>query len=174
MTEREFYNQIEGRNEDEQAKAMITASIVLTSNDEEEVAALDNISVFDGAVYLAVEPNNLSMIDVMFDEPTDYEYLQLGQMLEKFNEVLRAYNNGKCSEPLLTLTICRQNDVSAVLTVVNAVWSYIPTSPDKVCTGIRFIVLSDNLHFTELTDEQIDLILDEVGEEMLQDDFLNE
>ena len=177
MDERTFYKLIEGRDEDEQAKASVTASILLVSEDaiEEdgtpEVAQLDGVTIFDGAVYLAIQPNGLSMIDVMFDDPTDYEYLKLGTLCEGYTECLQANNRGDGSLPLLSLNITEQGEIGRALTVTNAVWSYIPTSADKICTGIRFIALTENLHFVELTDNQVDLLLDEIGGELLDEEY---
>lgn len=177
MDEREFYKLIEGRDKNEQARATVAASILLVSDDaiEEdgtpEVAQLDGVTIFDGAVYLAIQPNGLSMIDVMFDDPTDYEYLQMGALCEGYTTSLQAHNRGDGSLPLLSLNITEQDDIGEALTITNCVWSYIPTSADKVCTGIRFISLTENLHFVELSDEQVDLLLDEVGGELLEEEY---
>lgn len=169
MTDEEFYKRIEGRNEDETAKAMVSLSIITIGDSDDDIQCSDNVSVYDGAVYLAVSPNNLSMIDVMFDEPTDFDYLQVGGICEKFSQMLSDYNAFGGRLPMLNIVICEQGDFQSSLNVLNAVWSYIPTSADKICTGVRLIALTDNLNFVELTDEQVDTVLDEVGDDLLQE-----
>jgi len=171
MTEREFYYLIEGRDEENTPNAMCSLSILLPNkySEPEEAAA---VATSHGAVYLAIVPGGLSMIDVMFEDETDCDYLQMGGVCEKAFSMISAANANGTEIPSITLSVSEHGDFSAFMTCVNCAWSYIPTSAEKVCTGIRFIVETKNIHFLELDSTQIDKILYELEEEIICDEEL--
>ena len=170
MTEQEFYSLIEGRDDDGTPKAMCTLGL-LTVNDASEITELATAASLNGAVYLALIPGGLSMIDIMFDEPTDYDYLQLGGVCEMLNKEIANANRNGAEPPSLTLTLTQQGDFQTFLTATDCVWSYIPTSAEKICTGIRLITSTDNINFLELDDGQVDEMIEDMKEQMFMQQF---
>ena len=168
MNEREFYKRIEGRDDDEAPKAMCSLVIVgPDSNDDPN--ELGNTTTFNGAVYLAIIPNGLSMIDVIFEDDVDFDYIQMSGLCEQFNKMVMAANANGGEMPSLILTVSEKGELSAIMSCVNCVWSYVPNSPEKICTGLRFIVQTENIHFLEFDDNQVAKVLDEIEEEMIAD-----
>lgn len=169
MTEREFYKLIEGRDETGTPKGMCSL-VILIPDENGEPKQVATASTLNGAVYLAIVPNGLSMIDVMFDEPTDYDYIQLGGICEKFNIMISEANRNGTVIPSLVLSVSEQGDFSSFMSCVDCVWSYIPTSAEKICTGIRFIMETKNIHFLEFDETQINVLLNELEEEIISGD----
>lgn len=163
MTEREFYQEVEGRDKNGMSNAMISLSILYPN--EEDVAEQRTFSTLDGAAYFAIMPDGLSMIDVMFENYTDFDYIQLGDVCEEYFNLLSEANSNGTEIPSLVLSIAPKGDFSSIMTAMNCVWSYIPVSATKMCSGIRFIVQTGNLNFLEMTEEQADAILDELDDE---------
>lgn len=173
MTEREFYQKIEGRDESGTPNAMCSV-VILEPDGDEDPREIASATTLNGAVYLAIVPGGLSMIDVMFEEHTDYDYIQLGGICEKYNSLVADANRNGTTIPSLALAVSEQGDFASFMTCINSAWSYIPTSAEKVCTGIRFIVDTENIHFLEFDDEQVDKLLDELEDEIISGSVSNQ
>lgn len=173
MTEREFYQTIEGRDESGTPNAMCSV-VILEPDDDDDPREIASATTLNGAVYLAIVPGGLSMIDVMFEESTDYDYIQMGGICERYNSIIADANRNGTTIPSLALSVSEQGDFSAFMTCINSAWSYIPTSAEKVCTGIRFIVDTENIHFLEFNPEQVDMLLDELEDELITGSVLDE
>lgn len=166
MTERDFYKKIEGRDESGTSNAMCSV-VILEPDTEDEPKEVASATTLNGAVYLAIVPGGLSMIDVMFEDNTDYDYIQLGGICERYNQMIADANREGTVIPSLALSVSEQGDFSAFMTCINSAWSYIPTSAEKTCTGIRFIVNTENIHFLEFDEEQTGKLLDELEDELI-------
>jgi hypothetical protein len=173
MTEREFYQLIEGRDESGAPNAMCSI-VILEPDENDDPTEIASATTMTGAVYLAIVPDGLSMIDVMFDDNTDYDYIQMGGICERYNSLIADANRNGTTIPSLALSISEQGDFSAFMTCVNAAWSYIPTSAEKVCTGIRFIVKTEDIHFLEFDEEQVNKLLDELEDEIISGSIANQ
>lgn len=170
MEEREFYKLIEGRDEAGKPNAMCTVNILMP-DENDEPKELASVATMNGAVYMAIVPYGLSMIDIIFDEPTDFDYLQMGGICEHAFALISTANAEGTPVPSLTLSVSQQGDFAAFMTCMDCVWSYIPTSAEKICTGIRFITKTENIHFLELTEGQVVKVLDEIQEDMLTENL---
>jgi hypothetical protein len=168
MTERDFYKRIEGRDDTGTPNAMCSL-VILTPDEDGDPSEVATATTLNGAVYLSIIPDGLSMIDVMFDEHTDYDYIQMGGVCEKLNFMVADANRNGTVIPTLALSISEQGDFSSFMTCVNCVWSYIPTSVEKICTGIRFIVKTEDIHFLEFNENQVNTLLDELEDEIISD-----
>lgn len=169
MTERDFYKKIEGRDDIGTPNAMCSL-VILKLDANDEPAEVTTVTTMNGAVYLAIVPNGLSMIDVMFEEPMDYDYIQMGGLCEQFNRMVADANVHGSVMPSLVLSVSEQGDLTSVMSCVSCAWSYIPTSAEKICTGIRFIMETKHIHFLAFNDEQVNLVLNELEDEIISGD----
>lgn len=169
MKERDFYKLIEGRDEEGRPNAMCSL-VIVGPDDHNDPVDLGDATSFDGAVYPAIVPGGLSMIDVMFDDPVNFDYIKMSGLCEQFNKMLVSANTNGSEMPSLILTVSEQGELSAIMSCVNCAWTFVPTSPEKVCTGLRFIVDTNNIHFLEFNEEQLYKVLDELEDEIIADD----
>lgn len=168
MDERSFYKKIEGVEEDGTSRAMCNLAIVGPDGDDDPIE-LGTAVALNGAVYLSIIPGGLSMIDVMFEDHTDYDYLKMAGLCDQYNKMVADANANATEVPSLTLVVSEKGELAMMMSCVGCAWSYMATSPDKPCSGLRFIVQTDHIHFLEFNDEQITKILDELEDEELSE-----
>lgn len=164
MTERELYQEIEGKNEDGTTKAVISLAI-LTPNEEGEPEIEDSTTSMSGTVYLAIKPDSLSMIDVLFPSNTDADYLQFSGLCERYFETLADANRNGWPIPSLVMTVMPKGDFANSLNVIDCVWSYIPVTAEGVCSGLRFIAKTEFLNFISLSETEAYKLIDEIDDE---------
>ena len=160
MTERDFYTLIEGTNEFDQPKATCVVSI-LQPDDKGDPEIVAQTVTHNGVVYMAIIPDGLSMIDIIFDTNVDYEFLQLGGLCEQFFDNVAAANREGGLIQTLALSIMENDTLDTNMSCVDCVWTYIPVTAEKVCVGVRFLCKTENIIFTELDEDQVDALLGE-------------
>lgn len=164
MTEREFYQEIEGRTEDEKAKAMCSLSILFPAEGD-DVEEYKSVATMDAAVYPAIIPKGLSMIDLLFESNTDIDYLRFSSVCEEFFELVTDANRNGDAIPTLCLTVAPIGDFADVLSVLNCVYSYVPTTAEKICTGLRFIAMTEQVSFLSLDEDELNSVMDEINDD---------
>lgn len=164
MEKKEFLAAISGRDSNNQSKAIISFNILGVSDDEEDIIQLEDTVCYDGVVYVAIQPEQLSIIDILWKNPTDYEFVRVEELLQRYNEYLKNYNQNDDVQHFLSVSIVAAGNLAANMNVLNCIWSYTTDNQYKICNGVRLITLSDNIKFTELNEEQLDILLDDIIE----------
>lgn len=169
MTERAFYKSIEGCDKEGSPNAMCSL-IILGPDEHGEPVSLGEATSFTGIVYPAIVPGGLSMIDVLFDDPLDYDYMHMVGVCEQFTKMVMAANANGSEMPSLILTVSEQGVLSKIMSCTNCAWSYIVAGAGQTVSGIRFIIDTKNIHFMEFDDDQLEKVFDELDEENMTED----
>ena len=157
-SEIEFLKETEGLDEDGNKKTMI--SINVTIPDDESREPIAKFITEEATVFYAIMPDGISMIDILFDSNTDYDYLQFSKVCEEYFDNLSVANIYGTELPILTVTISPADDFSTFLTALKASWSYIPSTAEKTCSGIRITCQTENLLFAQLDKGTVTTIYD--------------
>ena len=160
----ELFEKIEGRDEYGIPKAICNLNILMP-DDNGDPDIIRTANTLNGTVALSIIPDGISAVDVVFENETDYDYLQFSTLCEEhFKQVSDAMKNDGIV-PSLTLSICPRDDIGEFLQLMNCQWSYIPVSQDGKSSGIRFIAMPDCVFVTEIPDEVFEAVAEDIAAE---------
>lgn len=157
-----------GRDEDGDSKAICTLQVASVDADSGEIVEIDAVSVLNAEVAIDIGPNIVA-IDVKFENYLDFEYLQAGELCLRYKE---KHNNKEYDEnATLLLTITESGEYANFLIGQEAMWAFTSEKPEDRNHMIRFWFLKDNFIIYKLSDQEIERVVQQVGEEVYLDEL---
>ena len=158
---RVLFEALEGRDELGTPKAACSLTIqrIIAEDDTEVVRS---VSTQDAEVSVYSTPLWM-IVDLRFEDRLDYDYLQFAQVCMEYLELA----NDSDTEPLsLLLSLTPLGEYNYFVTGVSGACNFQPDSPDGECNTIRFIFIKECFGVYELTDEAMEDMIEEAGQEL--------
>lgn len=158
---RTLFEEIEGRDELGTPKAACSLTIQrMISEDDTEV--VQSVSTQDAVVSVYSTPLWMT-VDLRFEDRLDYDYLQFSQVCMEY----QALANDSEAEPLsMVLSLTPLGEYNYFIVGVNGAWNFQPDKPDGECNTLRFIFIKECFGVYELTDEAMEEMIEEAGQEL--------
>ena len=152
-----------GRDEDGDSKALCTLQVASVDIETNEIKEIDAVSVLNSEVAIDIG-KDIVTIDVKFENHLDFEYLQAGELCLKYKE---KHSNQEYDEDVtLLLTITECGEYANFLIGQEAMWAFTSEKPEDRNHMIRFWFLKDNFIIYRLSDQEIEKVVEQVGEEV--------
>ena len=174
MTDFDLLTEINGADDEGNSKVSCTLAFIniLPSG---EVITLNTVTTIYGYIYSDIKTTkilssghgNISTIKLIFDSVDDADFNSFVELCDKkFNMCgnIDDVNNGT---PMLVLYISPLSDFTKQMMVLDCSYSVIPMKDNLLCC-IQFIVNSDNIVFNEVSEEDMDEIINSTANELEQ------
>ena len=152
-----------GRDEDGDSKAICTLQVVCVEKETGGINELDTVSVLNSEVAIDIT-HDIVTIDVKFENYLDFEYLQAGELCLRYKE--KHSKQEYDSNVTLLLTITEAGEYENFLIGQEAMWAFTSEKPEDRNHMIRFWFLKDNFIIYRLSDQEIERVMKQIGEEV--------
>jgi len=157
-----------GRDEDGDSKVICTLQVASVVTETGEIKEIDAVSVLDSEVAIDIG-HDFVTIDVKFENYMDFEYLQAGELCLRYKE---KHSNHEYDENVtLLLTITESGEYANFLIGQEALWTFTSEKPEDRNHMIRFWFTRDNFIIYRLSDQEIQRVVEQVGEEVYIEDM---
>lgn len=151
-----------GRDEDGESKAICTLQVASVDAETKDIKEIDAVSVLNSEVAIDIGMDIVT-IDVKFENYLDFEYLQAGEICLRYKE--KHSKQEYDSNVTLLLTITEAGEYESFLIGQDAMWAFTSEKPEDRNHMIRFWFLKDNFIIYKLSDQEIERVVEQVGEE---------
>lgn len=159
LSEREIFIRACGRTADGFAKSAIKiddADINVNTHEENILNEL----MLDNPVVNIFRNAKMTMLDLTFDNPEDYEFHHLIGFLQNATSLDRTMDTVSDTVPSVIITICpKELEFEYYITGLHAIWCLQPSQIDGPIDTVRFIFTNDLFHVYHMN---VDAILKEM------------
>lgn len=159
-----------GRDEEGDSKAICTLQVASVVAETGEIKEIDAVSVLDSEVAIDIG-HDFVTIDVKFENYMDFEYLQAGELCLRYKEKHSKHEYDENVTLLLTITEC--GEYANFLIGQDALWAFTSEKPENRNHMIRFWFTRDNFIIYRLSDQEIERVVEIVGEEAYLEEVEN-
>lgn len=152
-----------GRDEDGESKAICTLQVAAVDIETKDIKEIDAVSVLNSEVAIDIG-TDIVTIDVKFENYLDFEYLQAGELCLQYKE--KHSKQEYDSNVTLLLTITESGEYEDFLIGQDAMWAFASEKPEDRNHMIRFWFLKDNFIIYRLSDQEIEKIVEQIGEQV--------
>lgn len=152
-----------GRDEEGESKAICTLQVASVVAETGEIKEIDAVSVLDAEVAIDIGQDFVT-IDVKFENYLDFEYLQAGELCLRYKEKHSSHEYDE--KVTLLLTITESGEYANFLIGQDALWAFTSEKPEDRNHMIRFWFTRDNFIIYRLSDEEIERVVEQVGDEV--------
>lgn len=157
-----------GRDEDGDSKAICTLQVASVDTETGEIKEIDAVSVLNSEIAIDIA-KDIVTIDVKFENYLDFEYLQAGELCLRYKE--KHSNQEYDPDAALLLTITEAGEYESFLIGQDAMWAFTSEKPEDRNHMIRFWFLKDNFIIYKLSEQEIERVVELVGEEVYLEDM---
>ena len=151
-----------GRDEDGDSKAICTLQVASIDTKMNDIKEIDAVSVLNSEVAIDIG-TDIVTIDVKFENYLDFEYLQAGELCLHYKE---KHSKQEYDENVtLLLTITESGKYEDFLIGQDAMWAFTSEKPEDRNHMIRFWFLKDNFIVYRLSNQEIERVIEQIGEE---------
>lgn len=153
-----------GRDEDGDSKVICTLQVASVDTETGEIKKIDAVSVLNSEIAIDIAKDIIT-IDVKFEDYLDFEYLQAGELCIQYKEKhsKQEYDEGVT----LLLTITESGEYANFLIGQDAMWAFTSEKPEDRNHMIRFWFIKDNFIIYRLADQEIERVVEQVGQEFI-------
>ena len=152
-----------GRDEEGESKAICTLQVASVVAETGEIKEIDAVSVLDSEIAIDIG-HDFVTIDVKFENYMDFEYLQAGELCLRYKEKHSKHEYDENVTLLLTITEC--DEYANFLIGQDALLAFTSEKPEDRNHMIRFWFTRENFIIYRLSDEEIERVVKQVGEEV--------
>ena len=159
-----------GRDDDGDSKAICTLQVAAVGIETKDIKEIDAVSVLNSEVAIDIG-TDIVTIDVKFENYLDFEYLQAGELCLSYKE--KHSNQEYDPDATLLLTITEAGEYESFLIGQDAMWAFTSEKPEDRNHMIRFWFMRDNFIIYRLSDQEIERVVELVGEEVYLEELEN-
>ena len=160
MKEKDIFISSCGVDEDGNGKAVaMIETLFVNADPDKEPESIDKIT-FDGVPLNIMRTARFTMIDFLFRDHTDYDYIRTMEMLKKFSDVRNSLEENATEIPTIQVTVTpKEHGGVYYISGVNAMWCSMSDEPGRSPDMIRFMFVNQDISTYRLSDEAMEELL---------------
>jgi hypothetical protein len=163
-----IYQRVVGTDENGEARAICCLMIEKRQERDGVGPVVQELAYMLDACVAVSFTEDFAVVDLFFEDNLDYEYLQAGELCQRYSDMadvrcLADYADGELS---LVLSLVAKGEYEVFLTGLDAAWSFMPQEPEGVCSVIRLIFMRGKFGVYEFVKEVMEGMIGETVEEV--------